>query len=414
MAGQNAPGALINAALRRAWEAAKPHTKRAWEWLLEPMPSWWRWQWPGLRGIWQGLKLRPRIAVPVAVLIILLLVRFWHWYSFERTDHNGIKHHPHADILNPIAAALGAALLAWAAIRQARNSTDAAKAATEQANTASQVRLTESYSKAVEQLASDKMEERLGGIYTLERISKESPDDYWTVMETLTAFVREHASWKETERRVSERAYFLWQEAGRPDGCADEFWGAATAQTRSAEPQTDIAAVLTVIKRREEADREREAEKEWRFDLRDTDLRGARLWDAHFEGASLPRAHLENARLDGAHLEGAFLNAAHLKGAFVRYAQLQGAQLWDAHLEGAHLNGAHLEGANLRHADLKDAILNAHLEGADLTNATGLTTDMLAAASGNAHTKLPDGVARPAHWSSASAKPDASGAGEGT
>ena len=50
-------------------------------------------------------------------------------------------------------------------------------------------RITESYSKAVTQLASDKVEERLGGIYTLESISKESPNDYWTVMETLCAFV---------------------------------------------------------------------------------------------------------------------------------------------------------------------------------------------------------------------------------
>src|SRR5215470_16355396 len=34
---------------------------------------------------------------------------------------------------------------------------------------------------------------------TLERISKESPDDYWSVMETLTAFVRERAPRKEKE-----------------------------------------------------------------------------------------------------------------------------------------------------------------------------------------------------------------------
>jgi hypothetical protein len=37
----------------------------------------------------------------------------------------------------------------------------------------------------VEQLGSDKPEVRLGGIYSLERISKESPADYWTVMENL-------------------------------------------------------------------------------------------------------------------------------------------------------------------------------------------------------------------------------------
>jgi hypothetical protein len=35
-------------------------------------------------------------------------------------------------------------------------------------------RITESFSKAVEQLGSDKLEVRLGGTYSLERISKES------------------------------------------------------------------------------------------------------------------------------------------------------------------------------------------------------------------------------------------------
>jgi hypothetical protein len=56
---------------------------------------------------------------------------------------------------------------------------------------------------------------RLGGIYSLERISKESPDDYWTVMETLTAFLRERSRRNEAERtsqdfkqRASRRAYF--------------------------------------------------------------------------------------------------------------------------------------------------------------------------------------------------------------
>ena len=33
------------------------------------------------------------------------------------------------------------------------------------------------------------------GIYALERIAKESREDYWPVMEILTAYVREHAPW---------------------------------------------------------------------------------------------------------------------------------------------------------------------------------------------------------------------------
>jgi hypothetical protein len=95
----------------------------------------------------------------------------------------------------------------------------------------------------VEQLGSDKLEVRLGGIYSLERISKESPDDYWTVMENLTAFVRERSRRNEAERttlgfeqRVSQRAYFLWREAGRPDGRTEEFWAEAVEQEELGEP----------------------------------------------------------------------------------------------------------------------------------------------------------------------------------
>jgi hypothetical protein len=58
-------------------------------------------------------------------------------------------------------------------------------------------------------LGSDKLEVRLGGIYSLERISKESPDDYWTVMENLTAFVRERS------RRNESRAHLARCSVGR-------------------------------------------------------------------------------------------------------------------------------------------------------------------------------------------------------
>jgi Protein of unknown function (DUF2934) len=93
-------------------------------------------------------------------------------------------------------------------------------------------RINETYSKAVSQLASDKLEERLGGIYTLENISKESPDDYWTVMETLTAFVRErsqrnYAEFKKSDERISQIAHVLWEEQDKPEGKDDEIWADA-------------------------------------------------------------------------------------------------------------------------------------------------------------------------------------------
>jgi uncharacterized protein YjbI with pentapeptide repeats len=61
----------------------------------------------------------------------------------------------------------------------------------------------------------------------------------------------------------------------------------------------------------------------------------------------------------------------------------------DAHLEGAFLSEAHLEGAFLK---------DAHLEGANLMGANGLTQAQIDAAFGNAATKLPEGLTRPAHW----------------
>ena len=54
--------------------------------------------------------------------------------------------------------------------------------------------VTERFSKAVEMLADDKLSVRIGGIYSLERIAKDSAEDYTVVMEVLTAFIREKRS----------------------------------------------------------------------------------------------------------------------------------------------------------------------------------------------------------------------------
>ena len=113
-----------------------------------------------------------------------------------------------------------------------------------QTNADRQRRVTENFSKAVEQLGSDKLEVRLGGIYSLERISKESQDDYWTIIENLTAFVRERSRRNEAERtaldlnqRASRRAYFLWLEAGRPEGRDNDFWFRPSSKRKSGSHQ---------------------------------------------------------------------------------------------------------------------------------------------------------------------------------
>ena len=54
-----------------------------------------------------------------------------------------------------------------------------------------QGQVTDRYTKAIEQLGSDKLDVRIGGIYALERIARDSARDHPTVMEVLTAFIRE-------------------------------------------------------------------------------------------------------------------------------------------------------------------------------------------------------------------------------
>src|SRR5215475_12933638 len=208
---------------------------------------------------------------------------------------------------------------------------------------------TERFTRAIDQLDYTKaVEVRLGGIYALERIARDSPEtDHWPIMEVLTAYVREHAQWSEAKRSEAKPG---------SEESSDEV-----------KPAVDIQAVLTVLGRRSQWFQNGELQC---LDLRQTDLRRANLPSAHLEGASFGGAHLERANLGEAHLEGAALGGAHLERAYLFAAHLEGANLGGAHLERAYLGGAHLEGANLFAAHLEGAYLPwAYLEGADLRGA---------------------------------------------
>ncbi|MFE6847000.1 pentapeptide repeat-containing protein [Streptomyces sp. NPDC057686] len=88
------------------------------------------------------------------------------------------------------------------------------------------------------------------------------------------------------------------------------------------------------------------------------------------------------------------------RGADLMGARLAGADLRGANLRGAYLIAANLSGADLRLADLIGAdFRDADLRGADLRDALFLTQPQLAAARGDAETKIPPTLTRPAHWS---------------
>ncbi len=212
------------------------------------------------------------------------------------------------------------------------------------------------YTQAVAQLAATEagqpnLELRLGGIYALEQIARESARDHWSVMEVLSAYVRRHAP-------------ALPPPAAGVDG--HEPAPAAAAETvPPATPGIDIQAILTVLGRRQRNSRREPPGHS--LNLAGTDLEGADFSQAHLEKANLRDARLERANFTQACLDGADLRDAHLERANLMEASLQRAELGGAHLERANLMEARLERAYLMKAHLEDAnLMDARLDGAYL------------------------------------------------
>lgn len=88
-----------------------------------------------------------------------------------------------------VAAGLGVVLAWW----RSRASNRQAIAALQQAELAQRNHVVEMFNRAVDQLGSEKLEVRLGAIYTLNRISRDPQyADYRVpILETLAAYVRE-------------------------------------------------------------------------------------------------------------------------------------------------------------------------------------------------------------------------------
>lgn len=206
--------------------------------------------------------------------------------------------------LSHLALVLGVYLLwrrARAADRQAAAANEQARVANVQAKTAEQGHITDRFTKAVEQLGSEKMAVRLGGIYALERLSRDSPEDHWTIMEVLTAYVRDNAQWPRKE--PTGNPFVELQLGGKKN---------ATAWVR---PASDIQTALTVLGRRRKEAREADVVANRRLDLSGTDLRGIDLRGANLQWALFIGAHLTRGTLAEADLKGADLAVADLSQA---------------------------------------------------------------------------------------------------
>lgn len=192
-------------------------------------------------------------------------------------------------------AGLITALTATGALFASQQSTqDSLDATRDQIAIAEQGQYTDRYTRAVDQLGQqgpDRLPIRLGGIYALERLARDSPRDQPTVMEVLSAFIRKNA----------------------PNSADIEICGY--------EPPEDIQAAAAVLGRRNI-----QQDRGVVLNLQKTCLQGAELDDANFTRANFKGSNLNNvefnrAKLNHAIFDGVYLNGAKLRGADLRNAE---------------------------------------------------------------------------------------------
>ncbi|WP_084469774.1 pentapeptide repeat-containing protein [Jiangella gansuensis] len=201
--------------------------------------------------------------------------------------------------------------------------------------------LTDRLARSVEQLASGQLAVRLGGVYALEQLMRESKQEHEAAVDVLAAFVRENASYRNVSAGGSEAPVMQQEESQEPE---------------ISRLPTDVQSVLTVLGRRPVR------HESHRLDLAETDLRGADLRGARFDRADLSEALLNGSDLSKSSLVGALLNFAQLVA-----AEITDADMSDASLRGAKFQEARMTGVVLRGADpFKARFSGATLEGVDL------------------------------------------------
>jgi uncharacterized protein YjbI with pentapeptide repeats len=239
--------------------------------------------------------------------------------------------------------------ISWQNFKQARKNGEIAVENLEKTQKSIEIaeekQITERFTQAINQLGteakegeSDKIAIRLGGIYALERIAKDSEKDHWTIMEVLTAFVRLKSPLFKQEKSLGSDLEQLQK---------DLFPGITQ----------DVQAALTVVGRRYD-----------RKELQKLDLSGANLRDANLKGANLKGANLKGANLNKADLTGADLTGADLSGANLRGSKRDDCTKFDPKWKLVHqllnIDGIALESwrnrvlGNFKNRDLSEANLN--------------------------------------------------------
>ena len=219
-------------------------------------------------------------------------------------------------------------------------------------------------------LGSEVLSVRLGGVYALQRLAEEWPEQYHIqIMRLFCAFVRLPTKDQSLE---SGQAVI---EPGTLLGI-----------------RQDVEAIMQAIGSRSKPRIALERKASFRLDLRGADFHEAQLLDADLSNAMFHHSNLSSVNFANTDLTDSFLSYADLSQAQFHNVNFTRTRLWSANLSGAMLqdvdltrtdfHNANLSGTNLLRANLSGAIFqdaivaNACLELANLSGAGFLGADL--------------------------------------
>jgi hypothetical protein len=312
------------------------------------------------------LGLLPLVALMVLALGLLVccVVVFPRYLAASDMNHAGVTPTELAQARNALRTTLlqgfGGMVLLIGAYLTWRQTQISRAASREELRLSREGQLTERFTRAVEQLGSEDVAVRVGGIYALGRVAEESTNDRAAITDILAAYARKQAPWPPDPNRPYPEDFPIDQ------------------LPHLAVRAPDIQAILTVLGRRTPSPPHRAA---WisldlpRTDLRRSDLMGADLQRARLRGASLARAWMFKADRRGADLREADLRGAGLRPAIADLTTSWPDEHYDPKAAGIYVH------PNLEKADLRNAFLRRD----DLTGIS------LRGARANAFTEWPEG-----------------------
>jgi hypothetical protein len=269
------------------------------------------------------LKIVLNVALTIGLLAIVFSIVLWvpEWmanqYSYKQPADWFTQVAANRTVIVNLLGGLAVAITIYFTYQNFKLSQNTLAVAQDNAKLTQEKLLVESFSKAVEQLGSDKASVRLGGLHSLARIARTSAVDYFSTMQIFEGHIRSEFS-RHTPKTSAGEAYAV------------------------ANCPVEVQLILATIGERYEPD-----PPGFALDL--SDIQVSKAW---LEGAKLHNIYFWNVIFEEVNLNEACLDDADFKDAVLKSCSFQDTKFNNTNLQGAKI----LDPKYLTKAQLKSAL----------------------------------------------------------